>query len=69
MPPCRVRQHWRRHQRAGLERVVGKQGRGTHYKRRMKPEERQNISTTAERGAEKAGDTERERPDAIRMKT
>lgn len=32
---------------------VGKQGREAHYKRRMNPEERQNISTTAGRGGER----------------
>lgn len=50
MPPCGVRQHWRRHQRAGLEGVVGKQERGVHYKKRLNPEERQNHGRERRRG-------------------
>lgn len=77
VPPCGVRQHWRRHQRAGSEGVVSKQERGAHYKKRKNPEERQNIYTTGERGGEERGrqrrgekPREKERQDnAFRMKT
>lgn len=57
----------------GLGQRVGKQGRGAHYKRRMNPEERQNISTTAGRGGERETEARweagREKNKAIRMKT
>lgn len=60
VPLCRVRQHRRRHQRVGLQGVVGKQGRGAHYKRRLNPEERQNILWGGEeRGWGEGGERER----------
>lgn len=71
VPPCGGRQHWRRYPRAGSERVAGKQGEGAHYKRRMNPKERQDVSATADRRgkSECARQTHEERGSALRMKT
>lgn len=54
VPPCEGRQQRGRHPRAGLKRIVGKQGRGAHYKKRMS----KHLHHSRDRRREGEGETE-----------
>lgn len=64
VPPCGVRQQWRRHQRAGSQGAFGKQGRRAHYKKRVN---RRSVKTfqpqprEEERGRQRQGERQAER--------